>query len=90
MIDWAAVSAAKRAYEAKVNGRPVSNKNDDAREAGIPKMFRQYAARYGVGVDEIVRKHKQFPTPELDHWRDKGNAVRKALGYPVGERSEWA
>lgn len=94
MIDWKAVSAAKRAvlreHEAgRKRGRLRSDKNNDARAAGIPKAFRQYAARYGVGVDKIVQTHKQFNVPKLDHWRDKGNVIRKALGYPTGERSEW-
>jgi len=37
----------------------------------VPKMFRQYAKRYGTGVEELSRAHKKFPAPMLDHWRDR-------------------
>lgn len=94
VIDWEAISAAKRAYARNAErgnrrNRPLADKNADARAAGIPKAFRQYAIRYGGGVDAIVQTHKQYPALMLDHWRDKGNALRKALGLPTGERSEW-
>ena len=47
------------------------SKNDPARNAGIPTWLRQYAARHGVTVDEIIRVRKQNPAPMLDHWRDR-------------------
>ena len=46
-------------------------KNEQAKEAGIPKWLRQHAARYGIGVDEIVQTHKQFPVEKLNHKRDR-------------------
>ena len=38
---------------------------------GVPKAFRQYAKRYGAGVDDMLRMHKQVDVPMLDHWRDR-------------------
>ena len=31
-----------------------------ARDAGLPKAFRQYARRYGKGVEELLRDHKKY------------------------------
>lgn len=77
--------------ESKRRGRNVRvlSLNDEAREHGIPKWLRQYAKRYGVSVGQIEQTHRQFDVPKLDHWRDRGNATRKALGLSTGERSEW-
>ena len=42
-----------------------------ARDAGLPKAFRQYATRYGKGVEELLQDHKKHPVPLLDHGRDR-------------------
>jgi len=68
----------------------MATNNDQARDHGIPKWLRQHAARYGVGVDQIVQTHQQFRVPTLDHWRDRDIVAYKA-GLPTSwaERSEW-
>ena len=42
-----------------------------ARDAGLPKAFRQYARRYGKGVEELLRDHKKYNVGPILHWRDR-------------------
>jgi hypothetical protein len=42
-----------------------------AKDAGVPPVFRRYAARYGAGVESMLICHKQNPVPMLDHARDR-------------------
>ena len=61
----------------------MSNPRSD-RKFGVPKVFRQYAKRYGAGVEEMVRMQAQVDVPMLDHWRDKREAAWKALAELQG------
>ena len=42
-----------------------------ALKRGIPPFLRRHAARYHVGVDVILQTHAKYPTPLLDHWRER-------------------
>lgn len=47
----------------------------------VPKSLRQYAKRYAKkSPSEVLSMHARFPAPMLDHWRDRREALRKALG----------
>jgi len=37
----------------------------------IPKMFRQYAKRYGAGVAALKQAQLQYPVEYLDNGRDR-------------------
>lgn len=58
---------------------------------GIPKKFRQYAKRYGRGVDDMRAMHLKFKdVPMLDHWRERREAAQRILGILQGWGSEGA
>lgn len=58
------------------------------RSKGVPKMFRQYANRYGDGEDTIEQMHKKFRNvPTLDHWRDRREKAWRALDLLQGRKS---
>lgn len=46
-----------------------------AAQHGIPKAFRQHAARYGSGVDGIISARKKYPAALT---LDQAAAVRRA------------
>ncbi len=48
-----------------------------AKAAGIPKALRQYSARYGEGVEDLLRVHNQNKVPLLDHGRDRAERFAK-------------
>lgn len=54
-----------------------------AKKAGIPKKFRQYAARYGKGVEDLVACHKKHAVPKLDNWRDRMDKVGGVRPMPT-------
>lgn len=60
-------------------GRGFSGKNAQARQAGIPKAFRQHARRYHSDIHTLLQTHRQFPAPMLDHWRDRIRAFNRAV-----------
>jgi hypothetical protein len=58
-----------------------NSKNQNARDAGIPKAFRQYAKRYGSDVNAVIAAHGLlFEVQMLDHGRDRRNAFLKVFG----------
>ena len=73
----------------RAQGGRITPRGKPAR-ARIPKAFRQHAKRYaGLSPEDVLQAHAKFPAPMLDHWRNRGNAMRQALGYSTGERMEW-
>lgn len=56
-------------------------KTKTARER-VPKMLRQYAKRYGKHApDGVLQIHEQLrKVPMLDHWRDRREAMQRAMG----------
>lgn len=42
-----------------------------ARQHGITPVQRRYAARYGAGVDQMIRDQAKFPVERLNHGRDR-------------------
>lgn len=60
----------------------MSTKNETARLLGIPKAFRQHAARHGVSPIDMAATHRKYPVPMLNHWRDRTEAfLRDVLGH---------
>ena len=37
------------------------SRNDHARAHGVPKAIRQYAERYGAGLDSVIQEWKKNP-----------------------------
>jgi len=62
-----------------MSGTPVTTRNQQARQSGVPKWLRRHAARHGIGVDEICQTHKQFPVSKLDHWADRTKKLLEKL-----------
>ena len=52
-----------------------------ARAAGISKAFRQYAKRYGSGVQALIQEHKKNPVPILDNGRDRREKANAAQAH---------
>ena len=67
-------------HNRRVRGRGWNSKNDDARAAGIPKAFRQYAKRYGSNTHTLVATHLQINVPMIDHGRDRRDAFLRTFG----------
>ena len=50
-----------------------------AQEHGVPKAFRQYAGRYGDGIEGLLQDQKKYPVGRLDHGGDKRRAREAEL-----------
>ena len=57
-----------------------NSKNETARNAGIPKAFRQYAKRYGSDVMTMIALQHQIPAAMLDHGRDRREKFLRICG----------
>ena len=67
----------------------MRTENKFARQHGVPKAFRQYAKRYGHGVEMLVASHKQEKhIGKLDHWQDKKDAAAKVFAFMASYRGE--
>lgn len=54
--------------------------NDAARKHGISKHMRQYAKRYGAGIDVLIAEHRKYRNVGmLDHAAEKREAMQAAV-----------